>query len=54
MHFILQICYEVIRDIPVGAELIATPKVPFNLGYNGPHLDDSRSDRETGQCIQYR
>lgn len=37
---------EVVRDIPAGAELLATPKVPIQI-FKGPH--DDRSDRETGE-----
>lgn len=41
---------EVVRDIPAGAELLATPKVPIQI-FKGPH--DDRSDRETGESCQY-
>lgn len=45
-----QVCYEVIRDIPAGYELLATPKVPLQLRdnfSNGSH--DHYSDKETGE-----
>lgn len=41
---------EVVRDIPAGGELLATPKVPIQI-FKGPH--DDRSDRETGENCQH-
>lgn len=50
-HEIAQVCYEVIRDIPAGRELLAAPKVPLQLNRdslsNGSH--DHYSDKETGE-----